>query len=53
MVQSFNTQALVYGSKFQYSSFGIALLGHILSLKAGIPYDQLVRDRILNVLGMC
>jgi CubicO group peptidase (beta-lactamase class C family) len=40
------------GSKFQYSSFGIALLGHILSLKAGIPYDQLVRDRILNVLGM-
>ncbi len=40
------------GSKFQYSSFGIALLGHILSLKAGIPYNQLVRDRILNVLGM-
>jgi D-alanyl-D-alanine-carboxypeptidase/D-alanyl-D-alanine-endopeptidase len=40
------------GSKFQYSSFGIALLGHILSLKAGIPYQQLVKDRILNVLGM-
>lgn len=40
------------GSKFQYSSFGIALLGDILSLKAGIPYNQLVRDRILNVLGM-
>lgn len=40
------------GSKFQYSSFGIALLGHILSLKAGSPYNQLVRDRILNVLGM-
>ena len=40
------------GSKFQYSSFGMALLGHILSLKAGIPYNQLVRDRILNVLGM-
>jgi CubicO group peptidase (beta-lactamase class C family) len=41
------------GSMFQYSSFGIALLGHILSLKAGgIPYPQLVKDRILNVLGM-
>jgi len=40
------------GSKFQYSSFGIALLGHILSLKAGIPYEQLVKDRILDVLGM-
>src|SRR5438445_640652 len=25
---------------------------HILSLKAGIPYNQLVKDRILNVLGM-
>ncbi|MGC2670007.1 MAG: serine hydrolase domain-containing protein, partial [Candidatus Nitrosopolaris sp.] len=40
------------GSKFQYSSFGIGLLGHILSLKAGIPYNQLVKDRILSVLGM-
>lgn len=40
------------GSKFQYSSFGIGLLGHILSLKAGIPFDQLLKDRILNVLGM-
>jgi CubicO group peptidase (beta-lactamase class C family) len=40
------------GSKFQYSSFGIGLLGHILSLKAGIPYEQLVKERILNVLGM-
>jgi len=40
------------GTKFQYSSFGIGLLGHILSLKAGVPYEQLVKDRILNVLGM-
>jgi CubicO group peptidase (beta-lactamase class C family) len=41
------------GSQFQYSSFGIALLGHILSLKSGgISYEQLVKDRILNVLGM-
>jgi D-alanyl-D-alanine-carboxypeptidase/D-alanyl-D-alanine-endopeptidase len=41
------------GSKFQYSSFGIGLLGHILSLRSGgIPYEQLVKDRILNVLGM-
>ena len=41
------------GSQFQYSSFGIALLAHILSLKAGsVPYEQLVKDRILDVLGM-
>ena len=38
------------GSEFQYSSFGIALLAHILSLKAGLPYEQLVKHRILNVL---
>ena len=40
------------GSKFQYSDFGVGLLGYILSLKAGVPYEQLVKDRILNVLGM-
>src|SRR5918911_1060862 len=41
------------GSQFQYSSFGTGLLGRILSLKSGgIPYEQLVKDRILNVLGM-
>lgn len=41
------------GAQVQYSSFGIGLLGHILSLKSGgIRYEQLVKDRILDVLGM-
>jgi serine-type D-Ala-D-Ala carboxypeptidase/endopeptidase len=40
------------GSQFQYSSFGIGLLAHILSIKAGVPYEQLVKHRILDVLGM-
>ena len=40
------------GSKFQYSDFGVGLLGYILSLKTGVPYEQLVKDRILNALGM-
>jgi serine-type D-Ala-D-Ala carboxypeptidase/endopeptidase len=40
------------GSQFQYSDFGLGLLGYILSLKAGVPYEQLVKDRILDVLGM-
>jgi CubicO group peptidase (beta-lactamase class C family) len=41
------------GAQVQYSSFGIGLLGHVLSLKSGgIPYEQLVKDRILDVLGM-
>jgi CubicO group peptidase (beta-lactamase class C family) len=41
------------GSQVQYSSFGIGVLGHILSLKSGgIPFEQLVKERILDVLGM-
>jgi serine-type D-Ala-D-Ala carboxypeptidase/endopeptidase len=40
------------GTRYNYSNIGVGLLGHALSLKAGIPYEQLVRDRILNVLGM-
>ena len=41
------------GSEVQYSSFGIGLLGHILSLESdGISYEELVKDRILDVLGM-
>src|SRR5919112_1111242 len=40
------------GTKFLYSDFGMGLLGHILSVKAGITYEQLVKERILDVLGM-
>src|SRR5919197_3991923 len=40
------------GSQFKHSSFGISLLGHILSKSSGIPNEQLAKDRILNVLGM-
>ncbi len=40
------------GSQWQYSSFGMGLLGHILAVKEGVSYEQLVKDRILNVLGM-
>jgi D-alanyl-D-alanine-carboxypeptidase/D-alanyl-D-alanine-endopeptidase len=35
-----------------YSDFGMGLLGHILAIKSGISYEKLVKDRILNVLGM-
>src|SRR5919199_1432153 len=40
------------GIKANYSDFGMGLLGHILSIRAGVPYAQLVKDRILSVLGM-
>jgi len=41
------------GSKYEYSTFGMGLLGHILTLKSNISsYDELLTKRILNVLGM-
>jgi len=40
------------GVKDKYSNFGVGLLRHALSLKAGMPLDQLIKERILNVLEM-
>jgi CubicO group peptidase (beta-lactamase class C family) len=40
------------GTKANYSDIGMGLLGHILSLRAGVSFDQLVKDRILDVLAM-
>ncbi|MBO3745273.1 beta-lactamase family protein [Streptosporangiaceae bacterium NEAU-GS5] len=35
-----------------YSNYGAALAGYIVSQVSGQPYDQYVRDHILNPLGM-
>jgi serine-type D-Ala-D-Ala carboxypeptidase/endopeptidase len=35
-----------------YSDIGMGLLGHILSIRADIPFDELVKDKILDVLAM-
>jgi CubicO group peptidase (beta-lactamase class C family) len=40
------------GTWFQYSNPGYGLLGHILSLAAGKPYETLVKERICAPLGM-
>ncbi len=41
------------GSKVEYSTFGIGLLGHILALKSNMSsFDKLLEHDILNVLGM-
>ena len=40
------------GEKYEYSNLGLGLLGHVLSLRAGKPYGQLVKERILDPLGM-
>jgi len=41
------------GPKFDYSNFGTALLGHILTLKSNMSsFDKLLAHNILDVLGM-
>ncbi|HXB75167.1 MAG TPA: serine hydrolase [Candidatus Acidoferrales bacterium] len=40
------------GEKYEYSNLGVGLLGHVLSLRAGMDYEALVRARICEPLGM-
>lgn len=40
------------GSRFEYSNYGMGMLGHILELESGKSYENLVVNRITNVLNM-
>ena len=40
------------GAQYEYSNLGMGLLGHALSLRAGKPYEELLRERVLLPLGM-
>jgi D-alanyl-D-alanine-carboxypeptidase/D-alanyl-D-alanine-endopeptidase len=40
------------GTKWEYSNLGAGLLGHVLSLRAGIDFETLVRLRICGPLDM-
>jgi D-alanyl-D-alanine-carboxypeptidase/D-alanyl-D-alanine-endopeptidase len=40
------------GAKYEYSNLGVGLLGHVLTLRAGMDYEALVRSRICEPLGM-
>lgn len=38
--------------KFEYSNFGMGLLGHLLEVRSGIKYEQLVTQKLLTPLQM-
>jgi D-alanyl-D-alanine-carboxypeptidase/D-alanyl-D-alanine-endopeptidase len=40
------------GADFEYSNTGFGLLGHALARRAGIDYETLLRQRIIDPLGM-
>ncbi len=40
------------GEKYEYSNVGVGLLGHVLSLRAGMDYESMVRVLISSPLGM-
>lgn len=40
------------GERYEYSNLGVGLLGHVLALRAGRSYEQILKERILDPLGM-
>ncbi|MFH1763633.1 MAG: serine hydrolase [Gemmatimonadota bacterium] len=40
------------GEEFEYSNLGVGLLGHALALHAGTSFETMVKERILDPLGM-
>jgi len=39
-------------AKYQYSSFGIGILGFVLARNAGVPYVQMIRNEVTGPLQM-
>jgi CubicO group peptidase (beta-lactamase class C family) len=40
------------GDTWDYSNLGVGLLGHVLSRRAGMSYEEMVRTRVFEPLGM-
>ena len=54
MYEFLNTCTLIFpaGSRHQYSNAGMGLLGLTLALANGTSYEELLKQRLLNPLGM-
>ena len=40
------------GGKWQYSNLGIAILGRIIEVRSGLPFEKFLESRIFQPLGM-
>ena len=40
------------GTKFEYSNLGLGLLGHALALSQGTDFESLLKERVLQPLGL-
>ena len=40
------------GARYTYSNFGYCLLGRVIEEKTGRPYEEYVRERVINPLGI-
>lgn len=40
------------GEKYEYSNYGMGLLGHLLCLRSGLKFEELIEKRITEKLGM-
>jgi CubicO group peptidase (beta-lactamase class C family) len=45
-------QAFAPGAKFHYCNWGFEVLGHVITHLEGLPWPEVLRDRILRPLGM-
>ncbi|MDX1979134.1 MAG: DUF6454 family protein [Bryobacteraceae bacterium] len=40
------------GERYQYSNLGYGLLDHVISRVSGIPYEQFLRERVFQPMGL-
>ena len=54
MIEKLRDQETLYpaDTRFQYSNLALTLAGEIVSATSGLPYDQYVRERILEPIGL-